>query len=103
MILLHIEGYGTERGGGPFGITTKIKDNVNYNNASQYFNFYSLNNLFIFYEFILFFHQQNIGFNSKCLELIHGLSGNNYRVSVLSKSYSYRNHHAKFEIDKTIL
>ena len=92
-----------ERGGGPFGITTKIKDNVNYNNASQYFNFYSLNNLFIFYEFILFFHQQNIGFNSKCLELTHGLSGNDYRVSTLSKSYlTVTGIIMQFEIDITI-
>ena len=38
-----------------------------------------------------------------CWKWTYGHSGNGYSVATLSKSYYYRNHHAKFGNNRTIL
>ena len=40
------------------------------------------------------------GYVGNCLKWTYGLSGNDYRVDMLSKMFM--NHHAKFEINRTM-
>ena len=40
---------------------------------------------------------------SICFKKTQGNSGNNNKVATLSKTYCYMYHHAKFEIERTVL
>ena len=44
-----------------------------------------------------------LGIDYRHFNWMYGLSGNDYRVATLSNSYLTVIHHAKLEIDKTIL